>query len=794
MAANKTLDPSTCTSATEAFKYPLPQVRQFHRSLTIELDEKNARLRTLVGGSYRQLLGTAETILQMREDIGHVEEKLGRVGKGCGRGVVAGKASGLAKLAAGARGGKKGDELAWAAKVKVLEMCAITVGRLLRKGSSVIIDDKSAKGNNLVLAAKVLILSRLLAKSVGSSAENRGLEDRTSVDEMKKKLGTLRRKLLRAVEKTVEKVDGDREDLIQALSAHSLATSSGAKDVIRHFLHVRGEAIALAFDEEEQKSETAGVLRALGLYTKTLLDVQALVPRRLPEALASLKTRPLLKDDSLRHLEGLRLDVCEKWFGDEIQFFIPYIRHDDLESSQAAEMLRGWAKRASEVMLEGLGKSLGHMVEFKTVVTIRTRILEIWIKEGGKAKGFDPSILLDSLRKVLNERLVALVESRVSKLHLVGTEIEGTLGAWREGITDHQDSLWDSSLLDMDINNGASLFKQTVLARTHGRSDAVSRVFRGYQTWRHLVDEICVVISQLKKQRWDDDLEDIEDDLSVESRNALLSIEDPKMLQERLDSSLEEAYHILYEKISALMTTYEESEQIGKISVYLLRIIRDIRTDLPANTSLQSFGLSLVKPLHERLASEVSAKPVISFSKTCSRKMVSGRALWEGTPELPVQPSPGTFKLLHSLVLAMAKVGGDLWSPAAVTVLKQNLRDAVAEKWTEALKAKPKTQIKEAVAEEEAPEAEDTVDGDKASETEVTVAETKSTDVSIQALFDILLLQSAFDVLDTDGDQLVKLGESVEAKTELDAAARKRIIGAAKEYWKRTALLFGLLA
>ncbi|KAG4440955.1 hypothetical protein IFR05_003584 [Cadophora sp. M221] len=790
MAANKTLEPSTCTSAPEAFKYPLPQVRQFHRSLTVELDEKNARLRTLVGGSYRQLLGTAETILQMREDIGYVEEKLGRVGKGCGRGVVGGKASGLAKLAAGGRAGKRGEDLAWAARVKVLEMCAVVVGRLLRKGGSFNAGDKSAKGKNLVLAAKMLVLSRLLAKSVGDASEKRGLEDQASIEELKKKLGTLRKKLLRAIKKTVEKVNGDREDLIQALSAHSLATSSGAKDVIKHFLRIRGEAMALAFDEEEQKSDNPGVLRALELYTRTLLDVQALVPRRLSEALASLKTKPLLKDETIRNLEALRLDVCDKWVGDDIQFFTPYIRHDDLEGSQAVEILKGWAKRASEVMLEGLAKSLSQMAEFKTVVTIRTRILEIWIKEGGKAKGFDPSILLNDLRKAVNDRMVSLVESRVSKLHLIATEIEGTLGVWREGVTDHQESLWDSSLLEMDVSNGASLFKQNILARTHGRSDAVSRVFRGYQTWRHLVDEISVVITQLTKQRWDDDLEDIEDDLSVESRNTLLSTEDPNMLQEQLDKSLEDAYQLLNEKISVLWTTYEESGQIGQISVYLLRVIRDIRTELPANISVQPFGIPLVKPLHERLAFEVSAKALQAFTKTCTRKKVPGRALWEGTPELPVQPSPSTFKLLHSLALAMAKVGGDLWSPTAVAVLKRSLREAVAVKWVETLQAK--AEIHGEKNGEESSESQETGDGEKS--VEVENAEEKNNDVLVQALFDILLLQSAFDIPDTEANEFVKLGESVEGKTELDAAASKRVSGAAKEYWKRTALLFGLLA
>lgn len=105
MAASKTLDATTCTTASEAFKHALPAVRQFHRSLTAELDEKNARLRTLVGGSYRQLLGTAETILQMRADIGVVEDKLGSVGKGCGRGVIAGMAAGLGTMQGRAREG-----------------------------------------------------------------------------------------------------------------------------------------------------------------------------------------------------------------------------------------------------------------------------------------------------------------------------------------------------------------------------------------------------------------------------------------------------------------------------------------------------------------------------------------------------------------------------------------------------------------------------------------------------------------------------------------------------------------
>lgn len=578
--------------------------------------------------------------------------------------------------------------------------------------------------------------------------------------------------------------------------------------------------MALCFDDEgEQKDGPSGVTRALELYTKTLLDVQALVPRRLSEALAALKAKPLLKDQYVRDLEGLRLDVCEKWFGDEILFFMPYIRHDDLDGSHAVDMLKGWAKKASEVMLQGFAKILNLMPEFKSVVELRTKILEIWIKEGGKARGFDPSVLLDGLRKVINDRLVELLQSRVSKLHLVSTEIEATLGSWQPGITDKQESLWDPTMLEMEINNGATTFKKDIVARTYGRNLAVLRVYRGYQTWRHLIDEIIVVIEQLKKQKWDDDLEDIEDDLSLESRNTLLSTEDPQMLQDHLGSGLEKAYKELHEKIASLLSTYQDSEYSGPISVYLLRITRDIRLEMPKNTALRQFGLSLIPTLHEQLASTTSLASLEAFTKATKTGRVAGRALWEGEPELPVQPSPSTFKLLHSLATSMAKTGCDLWSPAAVIVLKRQVDSELADRWSAALKeqkeskeikvngttsngdatAEEHTEGADGVASEHSPDSNatngvETVEAPKATEV---VDPDVQRDLAIQFLFDVLLLQSAFETPEpaaSSENGLKKLETTLESQTDLDAASSERLQQSAKEYWKRISLLFGLLA
>ncbi|PQE08938.1 sphingolipid c9-methyltransferase protein [Rutstroemia sp. NJR-2017a WRK4] len=789
-----TLDPSLILTSAQAFVHPLPQVRQFHQTLTADLDVKNARLRELVGGSYRELLGTAEQILRMRREIAGVEEKLGKVGMGCGRGVVEGMVGGLGKLQREGGKGKRGEELSGAARRKGLEGCAGVVGRVLRG-----LGRGEGRGKRLVVAAKVLVLGRLLAKSLEGTKE----EEEGFVDEERKKLGVLRRRLLRAVDKTLLMARGveDREDLVQALCAYSLATSSGARDVLKHFLRVRGEAITLAFEEEEGQKDREGILKALDLYTRSLLDVQALVPRKLSEALAGLKTKPLLRDETIRVQEGLRLDVLKKWFGDAILHFTPYVRHDDLEGPHAVETLHSWAEKASEVLLEGFTKTLQGGVDFKIVVELRTKILEVWIKDGGKARGFDPSILLDGLRGVVNKRLVELLEARVSKLHLVGTEMESTMGTWESGTTDAHSSLWEDDMLEMEIGNGATLFKQGILIRTFGRNDAVSRVVNSFHTWRHLIDEIGTVIEQLKKQRWDDDLEDIEDDESLETRNTLLSKEDPQMLQAHLDSSLEKAFSDLHTKTTALVEQYKDSQHSGKISIYMLRILRDIRTELPSNPSIQKFGLSIVPSLHQKLASTVSETHINTFARSFTKKKVPGRVLWEGDPELPVQPSPGTFKFLRALSLEMAEAGADLWSPVAVKTLKGVLGERVGVIWSEALKEKSEAKSSEPVVDgnagDESKEDAPNPDGENNPASAPTSAnkeidEQTRRDILIQAFFDITFLQQALKYREAD-DAMKTLCAEVEERLKLEASPRKRIVNGAAEYWKRTSLLFGLL-
>ncbi|KAF7544273.1 hypothetical protein G7Z17_g10081 [Cylindrodendrum hubeiense] len=806
------VDPSTLTSSSQIFSasHTLPQIRAIHKNLHVQIEEKSTRLRTQVGSSYRDLLGTADTIVQMRGDNDVVQELLGKMGGRCGRAVIGAKASGLAKFVTK----ESKTDAAVAARLRLLDACVLIGARILKgKGG---LGNEVKRGDRLVLSTKIWALGRLLINNLVEDTTDAG--SRRAIETARVTLNNLRLRLLRNVAKIFERAgnEAERDDVLKALCAYSLVTSSGAKDTLRHLLKVRKDTIALAFEVEESERErsTDDVVQSLKLYTKTLLDVQALVPGKLSLALAGLKKQPLFADPALKQLEGLRLDVYERWCGEEIQYFTPYIRHDDLNGTQAREMLMDWSETGSEILLEGLKKTLGQMSEFKLIMELRTSILQLWIRDGGKAKGIDPSEMQDDLREAINARMLAVLDIKVSKLRLVGSEISGTLGRWKDGITDEHVSLWDEEGYDEALAGGAAPFVEEVISRLYGRNDAVSKAANCYKSWYHVIDDVKEVVESLRRQRWDNDYDEIEDEETIEARQQLLSKDDPQMLQEKLDATLDKSFKELEVQIQKLWDERSSTPHNDTVAMYFLRVVRDIRTRLPQRQAIKTFGLDMVPSLHSKVATFVSTTALDEFVNAgLAYRTVVGRPLWEGEPPLPNQPSPSIFQFLRALSLSMSDTGVDLWTSAAVEVLKKHLSRQLCEKWMEALakevsqkadntkeaKLKKENEDEEDEDKEEGENDEDedkkeNVDGQDSPELGLTADQT--TDLFTQWLFDIALLRRCIGTT-KDGtiDEFKDLESKVYERTKLgDAAARQRVAKLANDFWQRTSLLFGLLA
>ena len=97
------VDPRDFKSWEDAFQHPVPAVRRFEHQLRNNADENREKLRSLVGyalkidyfcvllwlillyhrASYRNLLGTAERIIEMDDTMQQVEATISRLGQKC---------------------------------------------------------------------------------------------------------------------------------------------------------------------------------------------------------------------------------------------------------------------------------------------------------------------------------------------------------------------------------------------------------------------------------------------------------------------------------------------------------------------------------------------------------------------------------------------------------------------------------------------------------------------------------------------------------------------------------------
>ncbi|KAK8226821.1 hypothetical protein HDK77DRAFT_116903 [Phyllosticta capitalensis] len=675
-------DPRTFQSWEDAFIYPVPVMRKFEQQLRSNANENREKLRSLVGASYRDLLGTAERIIEMDHQIQDVDATLGVIGRKCNsRRVdkIAQNYSGLLEH----RRKMDGERYSFAAQLRVLQNCPTVIRRLLKKGS-------------VLLAAKVLVVSRLLHNNLSKSEDAPPF-----LGSLKTQLGSLRRKLLSNVDKHFSRSGADIVDILQSMVAFSLATSSTPSDVLRHFHHVRLESITRLV--EEGRTNQQHLPKSLKLYVRTLQDTQAIFPNRLSEALVKLKARPLLQDNDVKAIVELDLDVHQRWIADNVRNYTPWPRHDELSASDSEKILKTWAKQAIKSYLGTVRNVLEDLQDPKTVRDVRRDMLETWLSSTQRSLGVDPASILDDLRDAFNDRLRALFSGRAAQLEKVTTELRESLHDWNEVRSDQVTSLWDPSTTSIDTSHGAPAFKQAVIERSHGINASLRRLMGTYDDWSQSLEEVFVVIKEMKDTRWDDDLnvDDDDDEFDLDSRQALLSEDDPRALEDWLHEALSQAFAKLQKDVKGLVEAAlaSDDQDAPSKAMLILRSLREIsqRLSLLSDstrrkiTSPITFPAAITQPLHLSVSKAVATAPLATY-KTSLGKLVRARkararALWEGTPQLPVQPSVPAFKFMNALAQEMAGRGGDLWSPGAVSVLKKEVTDAIGDLLRETVSA-----------------------------------------------------------------------------------------------------------
>lgn len=646
----------------------------------------------------------------------------------------------------------------------------------------------------------MLVVSRLLHKSLAQ-----GADVPMFLDDLKNQLASLRRKLLVHVDRRFASSEVTPDVLVEAMCAFSLATSSLPKDVLRHFLHVRREALMARL---ERSDGDGNVLEALGVYVRTLQDTQTLFPKRLAEALAKLKAQPLLRDPDVRGLMELNLDLHERWVADEVRNFTPWVRHENLQKAEVEKVLKDWARKAFEAFLEGLRGRLEGVEDLTELVRLRKQLLETWLSADSQTPGFATSEVLSGLRSAMNTQFHQVIRRRVDRLDLFGSEVKMVVERWKPGVSDVHLPLWDVSMTGMDVSNAASAFKRAILDRSHGRNDTLLIVLNKWNIWLRSVDEVEDVVERLRHTKWEVafDADEDDDELELDSKERLLNEDDPLELQEKFKNALIGAMAGMESRLQDCATLFTPDYRAQQ-SLFLLRLIREIRQHLPKHYQNAQFGLSLVTAAHKTVADSVLHIPVDGLMRTLQKsfrtRKVPTRALWQGTPALPVQPSVAVFKHLHAIVEGMNDVGSDVWTVDATDVLKREWRARLVPAFENSLAVRgalTSRQDKGNGSMEAEKQAKEGSESESAKDSAYSYD-----DLDIQTLFDTIFLQHATTLKSSkmetgeDADRilgLVSLADKAHSKISdgMGMDSLDRVRKAAEGYWGKVGLLFGLVS
>ncbi|KAL8847332.1 MAG: hypothetical protein Q9221_007615 [Calogaya cf. arnoldii] len=631
--AGEAPDPKTFGSWEDAFHYPIAAVRGMERQLRNDIGSNREKLRSLVGASYRDLLGTAESIIQMDGQMQQVESYIGGMGMKCNSRVLEKKAANLR---------------AW---------------------------DNDSKA----IAAKVLVTSRLLHKKISQRGN-----PPPYLELLRNRLASLRRKLLKNIDRHLKSLESSQSTLLEAMCAFSLATSSSSTDVLRHFHHIRQSAVSELGQREDDNER---ISKSLQLIVKTLRDCQIIVPTQLARALETLKTTPLLQSPDIQALRGLNLELNRTWLGEDINSFTPYVRHDDLQKTEANRHLEQWAETAFSSFLRDLRKMIEKVQDPAIIVHLRQELLKLWLSNKRHTMGTDNFDVLNWIRNAFNNRFQHLIHQHTANLGDVSSLIGTLLEDWNPAVSDVCPPLWDHAIVSLDVGSGGKVLKEELYKRAYSRSEPVRNASTMYTEWLDSINNLERLITQLQEKKWTDELDDMdEDDETLEDLHNMLSEDDPHLLHKTFEDDLKESFRMLrgaFEKYTkSLQPNHGEGTLSAQKSAFLLRVWKDIASPLPSIYRDLKHESLFVYLLQAQVSETVLQGPVAHCDKRISKclqhKQLQARVLWEGDPQHPVLPSPWAFRLLQETVESMTVFGVDIWTPEATDILKQRMRDALA--------------------------------------------------------------------------------------------------------------------
>ncbi|KIV76902.1 hypothetical protein PV11_08752 [Exophiala sideris] len=629
------MEPGTTISTwQQAFQdYRIPTTRAIEKQLRAGVSRDKEKLRALVGGSYRELLATAEAIVVLQEKSKVTEDRLSSISHNCRppQHDISAKSSAPDKAAL--------------AQLRLLQRCHTTSSTSLRD-------------RNLMQCSKLVFLSRLLLKSLDNQESLS-----PSLEYLRNKFGVLRRQLLRQIDATLVSPISEVPNLLEALCSYCLVTSVSSEDALTHLRQLRLEKVRRQLDESAGR-ET--ICEGLKYQLVSLQTFKTLSGRPITEAMNNLQKKPILEDSAIRGLESLDLDRLRPLLPEEIRTFVPYFKKIVPSADEMRAKLEAWSQEACQLISTAVDDYLSKLDDITEVLGLRKDIYEILLPVYFSTPASND--INKQIRHSLNQRISQICQSQGTRL----SQVTQSLIEIAAGQTSTK-SLWDAEAVQTSLEKGASKVIARVKASHSGLNSKLSKASRTLNAWISALHATQNQIDDLPKVRWRDAIEEPDDEQEEESSDVIkmLCKDDPffysKTLQDSLQGALADYDTSLASSASAISG---ESPDVSR-AMNLLRSIRVSASALqqvfPEGGSVKGLQ-DIVPQLRQVLAEDV----VRRLSESTERDGTVRK--WDKAQLPENMPSPKAFMTLRRLCNIMAEIGGmDIWCTPAVQLVKKEV-------------------------------------------------------------------------------------------------------------------------
>ncbi|KAK7206748.1 hypothetical protein BZA70DRAFT_274993 [Myxozyma melibiosi] len=672
---NGTLDPSSIQSYESVFEhYQPPQVRVVAFQLRKEAQTKREQLRELVGESYRDLLATADMIIDMNGTVSSLEDQFKQLGRGCKSSALRHRARNLESVVD--RFAETDlDRKRRVALSKNIQDFFFALEYLLRNPTFILTSCK------VLLAVKELLAVIDVHESF-LHARFKALEARF--------LSCLDKILKGAVTAVI--LDG--------LVSYSLYSSSNSGDTISYFLGVRIAQIKSLMEDGTPES----LIDALAVFDSTISTSKTLFPNQFQRSLSRAAVLPVLQDSEIRKLPYIDFSVLDVWVPKSISEHILVLSKDE-KALNTNESLKSFEKTVVNSFEEGVrlviesvvaavepGKvTAGSKEAIQSLLDLRRKIFESLVDRPAIR-----AVLISDSSTWEKEWLPALKKLCLTYLgaaESIAAQLADAVSDVNSGKSTESGimSLWDDRWMDLDISRGALDFRSAVSALLSGKASSCGIIIDEIRSWWSAVKDVHTTVSKVSGVFDYNSYGDEEEEWVKSVRD--LALGEAKALELVIDNDvIPGGVKTLLAKIDDMLKeTAGDKQKLGS----LVRVTRRIG-ELPLSSEVKDEVSSTVIRVYEAFAHALFDKDVSPAQVRKFLESLPASELWEEEPQTipsavhtkyPTDVSPWLSEGVYSTYVEPIISGGweDVVIGSSVSVVV--FRIVAGSKWAKAISA-----------------------------------------------------------------------------------------------------------